>query len=133
MAVLFCFCFFVLFFFNVGLFLKIFRRVPLCTTPQHKLWHEKINTQYENKHGNTSFSKQNQKKSKDNDSYHNLYETTITVFFFLSLTIYRLVYTQHKRLHLFLFELLLLQSSSIVQIPSLLSVIHIPLAKRFSM
>ena len=133
MAVLFCFCFFVLFFFNVGLFLKIFRRVPLCTTPQHKLWHEKINTQYENKHENTSFSKQNQKKSKDNDSYHNLYETTITVFFFLSLTIYRLVYTQHKRLHLFLFELLLLQSSSIVQIPSLLSVIHIPLAKRFSM
>ena len=95
---LFCFVFvfLFLFFFNVGLFLKIFRRVPLCTTPQHKLWHEKINTQYENKHENTSFSKQNQKKSKDNDSYHNLYETTITVFFFLSLTIYRLVYTQHK-------------------------------------
>ena len=107
MAVLFCFCFFVLFFFNVGLFLKIFRRVPLCTTPQHKLWHEKINTQYENKHENTSFSKQNQKKSKDNDSYHNLYETTITAFFFFLLRIYRLVYTQHKRLHLFLFRITL--------------------------
>ena len=88
--------------------------------------------QYKSKRENTYFSKQNQKKSKDNDSYHNLYETTITVFFFLSLTIYRLVYTQHKRLHLFLFELLLLQSSSIVQIPSLLNVIHIPFAKRFS-
>ena len=80
---LFCFVFvfLFLFFFNVGLFLKIFRRVPLCTTPQHKLWHEKINTQYENKHENTSFSKQNQKKSKDNDSYHNLYETTINCVF----------------------------------------------------
>ena len=31
-----------------------------------------------NKHENTYFSKQNQKKSKDNDSYHDLYETTIT-------------------------------------------------------
>ena len=31
-----------------------------------------------NKHENTYFYKQNQKKSKDNDSYHNLYETTIT-------------------------------------------------------
>ena len=31
-----------------------------------------------NKHENTYFYKQNQKKSKDNDSHHNLYETTIT-------------------------------------------------------
>ena len=59
-----------------------------------------------NKHENTYFSKQNQKKSKDNDSYHNLYETTITApFFFLLLTIYRLVYTQHNRLHFFLFRI----------------------------
>ena len=58
------------------------------------------------KHENTYFSKQNQKKSKDNDSYHNLYETTITApFFFLLLTIYRLVYTQHNRLHFFLFRI----------------------------
>ena len=40
-----------------------------------------INTQYKNKDENTSFSKQNQKKSKDNDSYHNLYETTINCVF----------------------------------------------------
>ena len=31
-----------------------------------------------NKHENTYFYKQNQKKSKDNDSHDNLYETTIT-------------------------------------------------------
>ena len=106
-----------------------------CATPQHKLLHGKhnINTQYKSKRENTYFSKKNKKRgSQDNDSYHNLYETTITAFFFLLLTICRLVYTQHKRLHLFLFELLLLQSSSIVQIPSLLNVIHIPFAKRFS-
>ena len=56
------------------------------TTTQIITW-KTINTQYKNKNDNTYFSKQNQKKSKDNDSYHNLYETTLTVFFFLSLTI----------------------------------------------
>ena len=81
-----------------------------CATPQHKLLHGKhnINTQYKSKRENTYFSKKNKKRgSQDNDSYHNLYETTITAFFFLLLTICRLVYTQHKWLHLFLFRITL--------------------------
>ena len=65
------------------------------------------NMQYKNKHQNTYFSKQNQKNSNDHDSYYNLYETTITAFFFLVLTIYRFLYTQRKQLHVFRFRITL--------------------------